>query len=183
MKRINVVNRYFLQRKSTLRDLQKNKNFETRTGNYGCFMNLWNAPCTFCILQICRRSQKFCYLYLFLCVIVKMLLDIIFVFCLQKTIHVWRRSYFCIIGWLFDATGSYTSSFLAAGGCFVLSGCINFLVLCTKSSRTARKLKKLKSDPWGDLRILILIHDILYKGSTDHFSTIPIDILTSNLEN
>ncbi|XP_060573753.1 monocarboxylate transporter 12-B-like [Ruditapes philippinarum] len=49
-------------------------------------------------------------------------------------------------GWLFDATGSYTSSFLAAGGCFVLSGCINFLVLCTKRSRTARKLNKLKQD-------------------------------------
>ncbi|XP_053403426.1 uncharacterized protein LOC128558415 isoform X2 [Mercenaria mercenaria] len=49
-------------------------------------------------------------------------------------------------GWLFDATGKYTLSFLAAGACFAVSGCINFLVLVTRRSREARKLKKLKTE-------------------------------------
>ncbi|XP_053403427.1 monocarboxylate transporter 12-like [Mercenaria mercenaria] len=49
-------------------------------------------------------------------------------------------------GWLFDATGNYTLSFLAAGACFVVSGSVNFLVLVTRRSRKARQRKKQKSE-------------------------------------
>ncbi|KAL4220545.1 hypothetical protein ACF0H5_020943 [Mactra antiquata] len=48
-----------------------------------------------------------------------------------------------LAGWIFDITNSYTVSFLFAGIFFLLSGIINYFVLCTKSSRQSRKLAKL----------------------------------------
>lgn len=49
-----------------------------------------------------------------------------------------------LAGWIFDYTGSYQLSFLTSGLCFLLSGIINFFVLCTKPSREGRRLANLE---------------------------------------
>ncbi|KAL4220443.1 solute carrier 16 [Mactra antiquata] len=49
-------------------------------------------------------------------------------------------------GWIFDRTNSYMTSFLVAGISFLVSGIINFCVLCTKPSRQARRQEKLERE-------------------------------------